>query len=36
LTSGIELSASAQLIEQPSASEQDREGVFGLRLRFLF
>lgn len=36
LTAGIEVSASAQLIEQPSASELDREGVFGFRMRFLY
>jgi porin len=37
LTEGIELSASAQLILDPSASAgEDAAGVFGLRARFLY
>lgn len=36
LTEGIELSASAQLIEQPAASDRDEVAVFGLRLRLLY
>lgn len=37
ITEGIELSASAQLIEQPSANEEhDEVGVFGLRVRVLY
>jgi hypothetical protein len=36
LTEGIELSASAQLIQNPAASDQDTVGVFGLRLRVLY
>ena len=36
LTEGIELSGSAQLILDPSASDQDAVGVFGLRTRILF
>ena len=36
LTEGIELSASAQLILDPSAADKDAAGVFGLRARFLY
>ena len=36
LTEGIELSGSAQLIQNPAASDQDTVAVFGLRLRLLY
>jgi carbohydrate-selective porin OprB len=36
LTQGIELSGSAQLIKDPSASDQDTVAVFGIRLRVLY
>jgi porin len=36
LTEGIELSGSAQLIQNPAASDQDTVAVFGLRLRVLY
>jgi hypothetical protein len=36
VTEGIELSASAQLVIDPSASDQDAVGVFGLRCRVLY
>ena len=36
LTEGIEVSGSAQLIIDPSASDQDAVGVFGLRTRILY
>jgi porin len=36
LTEGLELSGSAQLIIDPSASDRDSVGVFGLRARLLY
>ena len=36
LTEGIELSGSAQLIIDPSASDRDAVDVFGMRLRVLY
>jgi hypothetical protein len=36
LTDGIELSASTQLIKDPSDSEKDWEAVYGMRVRFLY
>jgi porin len=36
VTEGVELSGSAQLIVDPSASDQDLAAVFGLRLRVLY
>lgn len=36
LTRGMELSGSVQAVKDPSASDQDWTGVFGLRMRFLF
>lgn len=36
VTAGIELSGSAQLIVDPSASDSDAIGVFGIRARILY
>lgn len=36
LTEGIEFSLSAQIIVDPSASDRDMEGVYGMRMRVLY